>query len=171
MTAVLEGGEWSAARPGRTLPSGKAGYPWYRRLSGLMGRSGRAEYLVHIAIRSRTVQSVLSRYTDWATGPTWKSDILLKFISHIGGTDSYKTKKNIIEVRLWYWMQKNKWVYLQVLAKYQSKILFLKWNVSKYNATNNTKCWIQIPWWLKYMGYKALMALYIRVMSLWVMAP
>jgi len=28
MTAALEGGEWSAARPGRTLPSGKTRYPF-----------------------------------------------------------------------------------------------------------------------------------------------
>jgi len=26
MTAALEGGEWSAARPGRTLPPGKTPY-------------------------------------------------------------------------------------------------------------------------------------------------
>ena len=34
MTAAVEGGEWSAARPGRTLPPGKTGYPFYRRLGG-----------------------------------------------------------------------------------------------------------------------------------------
>ena len=32
MTAALEGGEWSAAHPGRTLPPEKARYPFYRRL-------------------------------------------------------------------------------------------------------------------------------------------
>jgi len=31
MTAALEGGEWSAALPGRTLPPGKTRYPPYRR--------------------------------------------------------------------------------------------------------------------------------------------
>jgi len=35
MTAALEGGEWSAARPGRTLPPGKIRYPFYRRLLSL----------------------------------------------------------------------------------------------------------------------------------------
>ena len=70
MTAALEGGEWSAARPGRTLPPGKTRYPIYRRLGGPQGRSGRAENLVPTAIRSRTLQPVVSRYTDWATGPT-----------------------------------------------------------------------------------------------------
>ena len=34
------------------------------------GRSGRTEILVPTGIRSRTVQSVDSRYTDWATRPT-----------------------------------------------------------------------------------------------------
>ena len=56
MTAALEGGEWSAARPGRTLPTGKTRYPFYRRLVGPQGRSGRAENLVPTGIRSRTVQ-------------------------------------------------------------------------------------------------------------------
>jgi len=70
MTAKLEVGEWSAARPGRTLLPGKTPYPFYRRLGGPQGRSGRAENLVPAGIRSRTVQPVVSRYTDWATGPT-----------------------------------------------------------------------------------------------------
>ena len=35
MTAALEGGEWSAARPSRTLPPGKTRYPLYRRLKYL----------------------------------------------------------------------------------------------------------------------------------------
>ena len=56
MTAALERGEWSAARPGRTLPPGKTPYPFYRRLGGPQGRSGRAENLVPTVIRSRTVQ-------------------------------------------------------------------------------------------------------------------
>ena len=58
MTAVLEGGEWSAARLGRTLLPGKTRYPFYRRLGGPQGRSGRAENLVTTGIRSRTVQPV-----------------------------------------------------------------------------------------------------------------
>jgi len=70
MTAALEGGEWSAARPGSTLPPGKTQYPFYRRLGGPQGRFGRTEYLVPTGIRSRTVQHVVIRYTDLATGPT-----------------------------------------------------------------------------------------------------
>jgi len=56
MIPALEGGEWSAARPGRTLPPGKNWYPFYRRLGGSLGRSRRAENLVRTGIRSRTVQ-------------------------------------------------------------------------------------------------------------------
>jgi len=79
MTAALEGGEWSAARPGRTLPPGKTRYPFYRRLGGPQGRSERAENLVPTGIRSRTVQSAVIRYTDWATGHTKWGIIYLKY--------------------------------------------------------------------------------------------
>jgi len=71
MNAALEGDEWSAAHPGRTLPPGKTRYPFYRRLGEPQHRSGRAENLVPSGIRSRTVQPVVSRYTDWATRPTY----------------------------------------------------------------------------------------------------
>ena len=64
VTAALEGGEWSAASPGRTLPPGKTRYSFYRRLGGPQGRSGLVENLVPTVIRSRTVQAVVSRYTD-----------------------------------------------------------------------------------------------------------
>jgi len=70
MTAAIEGGEWSAARLSRILPPGKNRYPFYRRLGGPQVRSGRAENLVPTGIRSRIVQPVVSRYTDWATRPT-----------------------------------------------------------------------------------------------------
>jgi len=59
MTTALEGGEWSAACPGRTLPPEKIGYPFYRRSGGSQGRSGRAENLVPTGIRSRTVQPLV----------------------------------------------------------------------------------------------------------------
>ena len=64
MTAALEGGEWSAARPVRILPPGNTPYPFYRRLGGPQVRSGWTENLVTTRIRSRTVQPVVSRYTD-----------------------------------------------------------------------------------------------------------
>jgi len=43
MTAALEGGEWSAARPGRTLPLGKTRYPFHISLGGPQGWFGRVE--------------------------------------------------------------------------------------------------------------------------------
>jgi len=64
MTAALEGSEWSAERPGRTLPPGKTRYPFYRGLGGPQGRSGRAENLVPTGIRSRTVQPVVAIPTE-----------------------------------------------------------------------------------------------------------
>ena len=45
-------GEWSAARPGRSLPPGKTRYPMYRRLGGPQGPSGRAKILAPTVIRS-----------------------------------------------------------------------------------------------------------------------
>jgi hypothetical protein len=40
-TSALDGGEWSASRPGRSLPRGKdPRYPLYRRLGGPQSRSG-----------------------------------------------------------------------------------------------------------------------------------
>jgi len=50
MTAAIEGGEWSAAHPGRTLPPGKTQYPLYRKLGVPQDRSGRAENLVPTGI-------------------------------------------------------------------------------------------------------------------------
>jgi len=85
MTAALEGGEWSAARPGRTLPPGKTRYPFYSRLGGPQGRCGRAENLVPTGIRSRTVQPVASRYTDWATRTTYQIWMKIEFSQQILG--------------------------------------------------------------------------------------
>jgi hypothetical protein len=71
MTTALEGVEWSAARPGRTLSPGKPRYPLYRRLGGSQGRSGQVRKISPPpGFDPRTVQAVVSPYTDWATGPT-----------------------------------------------------------------------------------------------------
>jgi len=82
MTAALEGGEWSAVRPGRTLPPGKTRYPFYRRLGGPQGLSGRAENLVPTGIRSWTAQPVVIYYTDWATLSTIVVRNVIKFHRH-----------------------------------------------------------------------------------------
>ena len=70
MTTALEVSEWSVARPGRTLPPGKTRYPLYRRLGGPQGRCGRVEYLAPPRFDPRTVQPVVSRYTERAARPT-----------------------------------------------------------------------------------------------------
>ena len=57
-------GEWSAARPSRNSPPGKTRYPLYRRLGGPQVRSGQAENLAPSGFDPRTVQPVVSRYTD-----------------------------------------------------------------------------------------------------------
>jgi len=63
MTAALEGGEWSAARPGRTYTPWKDPVPIVQEAGWVPG-PGRAENLVPTGIRPRTVQPVVSRYTD-----------------------------------------------------------------------------------------------------------
>jgi len=50
--------------PAALYPPGKTRLPFYRRLGGPQGRSGRAENIVPTGIRYRTVQPVVSRYTD-----------------------------------------------------------------------------------------------------------
>ena len=96
MTAALEGGEWLAARPGRTLPPGMTRYPFYRRLGVPQGRSGQAKNLVPTGIRSRTVQSVVSPYTDWATRPTDTRCSIIQFDFLMMSTTVLETCRGIL---------------------------------------------------------------------------
>jgi len=52
-------GEWSAARPGRTLPPGKTRYPFYRRLGGPPGPvwTGGKSRLYRNSIRDHSARS------------------------------------------------------------------------------------------------------------------
>ena len=75
---ALDGGGASAPRPDR-IPPAKTRYPSYRRLGGPQCRFGRADNLVPTGIRSRTVQPVVSSYTNWATRPPVPSLYLVKF--------------------------------------------------------------------------------------------
>ena len=63
-------GEWSAARPALTLPRERTSTHftggWVGPRAALKGR----KFSSPPGFRSRTVQPVVSRYTDWATGPT-----------------------------------------------------------------------------------------------------
>jgi len=66
MTAALEEREWTVARPGRTLLPVKTRYPFYRRLGGPQGRSGRAENLVP---RNRNLrQEIRISVNQWKHG-------------------------------------------------------------------------------------------------------
>jgi hypothetical protein len=52
------------------LPPGKTRHPLYRKLGGPQGRSGRVRKISPPPeFDPRTVQPVVSRYTDWATRP------------------------------------------------------------------------------------------------------
>ena len=82
MTAALEGDERSAARPSSTLTPGNTRYPFYRRLGGPQGRSGRVENLVPTGIWSRTVEPAVSRYTDWLPDPYIYRYIYI-YVTHI----------------------------------------------------------------------------------------
>ena len=65
MTAALEGGEWSAARPGRTLPPWKDPVPIAQEAGWAPGPVWTsAENLVLPGILYRTVQPVVSHFTD-----------------------------------------------------------------------------------------------------------
>jgi hypothetical protein len=65
MTTALEGGEWSAACPGRTLPPGKTRFPSYRRLGRPQVRPGQVRKISSPPrFDPRTVQPVICRYTD-----------------------------------------------------------------------------------------------------------
>jgi hypothetical protein len=86
MTMVLEAGEWSAAHPGRTLPPGKTGYPLYRRLGGPQGRYGQVRKISPPPeFYPRSVQTVVSRYTDWATRLTYLVELMAN--SHLSSVN------------------------------------------------------------------------------------
>ena len=99
MTAALEGDEWSAARPGRTLPPGKTRYPFYRRLGGPQGRSGWAENLVANGNRSRTVQPVAQSLYR-LSHPTHKIKYIktIKHITHCMLSAKYYMFRHITEI-------------------------------------------------------------------------
>jgi len=111
MTAALERGELSAARPGRTLPPGKTRFPLYRRLGGPQSRSGQLRKISSPpGFDLRTVQPVVNRYTDWATYSHVYCRIQWK-INRIT-LSAYMFWPNIFLSNLWYlysWMWQHVW--------------------------------------------------------------
>ena len=71
MTAALEGGEWSASRPGRSLLPGKEPVPILQEGGWAPGPvwTGGNSCPHRDSIPDR--QPVASRYTDWATRPIY----------------------------------------------------------------------------------------------------
>jgi hypothetical protein len=58
---------WLAPHPGRFTPRKETRYPLYRRLGGPQGWSGRLrKILPPLGFDPRTIQPVVSRYTDYA---------------------------------------------------------------------------------------------------------
>ena len=82
---VVSSTPWSHFTPGKDR------YPFYRRLGEPQGRSGWAENLVPTGIRSRAVQPLVSRYTDWATRLTNSEWCRAKII------------RKTIDLRWWWW--------------------------------------------------------------------
>ena len=66
MAAALEGGEWSAACLGHTLPPGKTRYPFYRRLGGPTGPvwTGGKSRLHRDSIPDRPARSSVAKPTE-----------------------------------------------------------------------------------------------------------
>ena len=63
-TSVHQMGVGVSPTPRLPIPPGEKRYPFYRRLGGPQGRSGRAEILVPTGIQSRTVQLIVGPYTN-----------------------------------------------------------------------------------------------------------
>ena len=77
--------EGSASNSGRSLPPAKSRYPLYRRLGGPQCRSGQVRKISPPpGFNPRTVQSVASSYTDWATRPTDVRNLACKYGIHTG---------------------------------------------------------------------------------------
>ena len=64
-----------SSTPQSNFTLGKERVPILQEVGWAPGRSGRVENLVPTGIRSRTVQPVVRRYTDWATQPTIEGTI------------------------------------------------------------------------------------------------
>jgi hypothetical protein len=89
-TSALDGGDWSASRPGRSLPPGKGPrYPFDRRLGGPQSRSehrGRRKnplLLPGIEPRSTVVQLVFRHYTTWANPAPLVTSLFLKLFGAV----------------------------------------------------------------------------------------
>jgi hypothetical protein len=71
LTSELDGGEWSASRPGRALPPGKEPAVPIVQEAGwapeLVQTQMQLKSFASVGDRTPVVQSVVWHYTDWAT--------------------------------------------------------------------------------------------------------
>ena len=71
-TSVLDGGEWSTPGRGRITPGKETRYLLWRRLGGPQDLFGRERKIsTSPVLDPRTVQPVVSRYTDYAISAQW----------------------------------------------------------------------------------------------------
>jgi hypothetical protein len=72
------------SRPGRSLTPEKTRYPLYMRLDGPQGRSGQMRKISPPpGFDLRTAHAVASRYTDWATRPTFYLHLTWQYKTHV----------------------------------------------------------------------------------------
>ena len=70
-TSTLDAGGWSLLRPCHFTPGKKTRYPFYGRMDESQGQSGQVRKISPPpGFDSRIVQSLASRYSDYATRPT-----------------------------------------------------------------------------------------------------
>jgi len=100
MTAALEGAEWSAARPSRTIPQGKTRYPYDRRLGGpvwtgvksrphrdsIPNRPGRSQSLYQLSYPDHKKNIYIYIYAVWricvyAQGSSTLRESFVQFIN------------------------------------------------------------------------------------------
>ena len=95
-TSALMGVDGQRHAPAALHP-GKSRYPLYRRLGGPHGRSGRVQKISPpLGFDPQTVQSVASRYTDWAIPTPWTEDIEL--VSSKRNVKLQKTERKLTEL-------------------------------------------------------------------------
>jgi hypothetical protein len=91
------GGQRHAAA---TLPPGKTRYPFYKRLGGRQGRSGRLHKNLHtLGCDPWTSQRVTIFYTDWAT-PTAREQLISVEITEVINWKAFLTSMCLVRLKL-----------------------------------------------------------------------
>ena len=113
-----------SSTPRPKFTPGKDPVPILQEAGWAPGSVGRAENLVPTGFRSRTVQPVVSRYTEWATRPTLKSEwptqyhvvakILRVHLEHCEGLPALQSKNRSC------WRNGKSWVVFQEVQRFCS---------------------------------------------------